>query len=84
MSYTGVAYSLAPGDYLIIRHQMSYLPDLVNTISSTTLVNPSSVPLTAASNNGDWYYDNTTGEFSYIGKRLFCVDLFCSDEHLTR
>lgn len=76
MSYTGTVYSLAPGDYLIIRHQVSYLPDRVNTLSSTTLVNPSSAPLTAASNNGDWYYDNTTNEFTYIGKYLFNVHLF--------
>ncbi|CAF0745209.1 unnamed protein product [Adineta steineri] len=68
ISYSGVAYSLAPGDYLIIRHGVQFLPDQVNTVSSLSLVSESASPLTAASNNGDWYYDNTTQEFSYIVK----------------
>ncbi len=71
MSYNGVAYSLAPGDYLIIHHNVAYMPDRVNTISSTMYRAQSSAPLTSASNNGDWYYDNSTSIFSYIGKNWF-------------
>lgn len=58
---------------MIIRHHVDYLPDRVSTTSSIVL-NRAAGPLTAASNNGDWYYDNTTNEFTYIGKHaLFLV-----------
>ncbi|CAF0819146.1 unnamed protein product [Rotaria sp. Silwood1] len=68
LSYIGVVYDIAPGTYLIIRHSVAYVPDRVNTISATTLTSPSATPLTSASNNGDWYYDNSTNIFSYIVK----------------
>jgi hypothetical protein len=82
LSYTGVAYSLAPGDYLIILHNVEYMPDQVYTLSTTTLVNQASAPLTSSNNNGDWYYDNNTNTFSYIRKILFylfsyILILFC-------
>ena len=75
MSYIGAAYSLAPGDYLIIRHNVAYMPDLVYTISGSTLVTQSSTALTSASNNGDWYYDNSTNLFTYIGNKIFWISL---------
>ncbi|CAF2963963.1 unnamed protein product [Rotaria sp. Silwood2] len=68
LSYIGVVYDIVPGDYLIIRHNVDYMPDRVNTISASTLTSPSVTPLTSASNNGDWYYDNSTSTFSYIIK----------------
>ncbi|CAF1377186.1 unnamed protein product, partial [Adineta steineri] len=69
LSYTGVVYSLSPGDYLIIQQKMDYMPDQVNTISSSSMVTQSSTPLSGlTSNNGDWYYDNDTSLFSYIVK----------------
>jgi hypothetical protein len=70
MSYDGVFYSLAPGDYIIVSHSLEYQPDQVNTISSTTFTTISNAPLTAANTNGDWYYDNNTNLFSYIGKNF--------------
>ncbi len=71
MSYSGIAYSLGAGDYLIILHKIDYQPDLVYTISSLSTTSQSYSPLSAStSNNGDWYYDNTTSTFSYIGTLL--------------
>jgi hypothetical protein len=67
---------LAPGDYLIIRHPIEYMPDQVYTISSLSMTTQSSTPLSASNNsNGDWYYDNTTSYFSYIGTFL-CTNVF--------
>ncbi|CAF3397266.1 unnamed protein product, partial [Rotaria socialis] len=68
LSYTGVVYDLVPGDYLIIRHNIDYIPDRVYTTSSSILAASSNTPLTATNNNGDWYFDNATKEFSYIVK----------------
>ncbi|CAF2125989.1 unnamed protein product [Rotaria magnacalcarata] len=51
-----------------LTHPKAYQPDLVDTISSTSLVTPSSTPLSSASNNGDWYYGNNTSVFTYIVK----------------
>lgn len=68
ISYVGVAYNLAPGDYLIIQHHVTYLPDRVYTVYGLGLIARSVFPLSAASANGDWYYDNATKIFSYIGK----------------
>ncbi len=71
LSYTGIVYSLSPGDYLIISQKMDYIPDQVYTISSSTMATQSTTPLSGStSNNGDWYYDNTTSLFSYIGKSI--------------
>ncbi|CAF1300760.1 unnamed protein product, partial [Adineta ricciae] len=68
LSYTGVVYSLSPGDYLIIQQRMDYIPDQVYTTSSS-LATQSSKPLSGlTNNNGDWYYDNATALFSYIVK----------------
>ncbi|CAM2722167.1 unnamed protein product [Rotaria socialis] len=69
LSYTGAVYDLAPGDYLIFRHKIAYLPDQVYTLSTTLMTSQSSAPLSPlTSNNGDWYYDNTTTFFYYIVK----------------
>jgi len=68
LSYTGVAYSFAPGDYLIISHQVSYIPDRVYTTNDLVLASASLTPITAASNNGEWFYDNSTSMFTYIVK----------------
>lgn len=51
------------------------MPDQVYTISSTVMTAQSSTQVSASSNNGDWYYDNSTNIFSYIGIRIdidFC------------
>ncbi|CAF3637436.1 unnamed protein product [Rotaria sp. Silwood1] len=68
LSYTGVVYDIAPGDYLIIRHNVGYMPDRVYITSASILATESTTALTASSNNGEWYYDNTTSTFSYIVK----------------
>jgi hypothetical protein len=61
---------------MILRHPIQYIPDQVYTISSSSMVTQSSVPLSGSnSSNGDWYYDNTTSYFSYIGIFLF-ADVF--------
>lgn len=70
LSYVGVAYNLAPGDYLIIQHHVTYLPDRVFTVDGRGLVSRSVLPLSTSSVNGDWHYDNATKVFSYIGKNL--------------
>jgi len=50
---------------------MDYIPDQVYTISSSTMATQSTTPLSGStSNNGDWYYDNSTSLFSYIGKSI--------------
>jgi hypothetical protein len=52
------------------------MPDQVYTLSTSTLVAASSTPLSGSTNNnGDWYYDNSTKNFSYIGNHFF-VRLF--------
>jgi len=69
-------YNLAPGDYLILRHPIEIVPDQVYTVSSSLMATQSQTPLSASNNsNGDWYYDNTTSLFSYIG--IFISTLFC-------
>lgn len=67
LSYSGTFYGLAPGDYIIINHGIDYQPDQVYTTSGTIRASFSASPLTSSSNNGDWYYDNSTHIFSYIG-----------------
>lgn len=67
LSYIGVVYDLVPGDYVIIRHNLDFMPDRVYITSTRVLAYLSSGPLTALNNNGDWYFDNTTLTFSYIG-----------------
>jgi hypothetical protein len=47
------------------------MPDRVFTTSNSLAVTGSLTPLSAASNNGDWYYDNVTSIFSYIGTYIF-------------
>jgi len=69
ISYNGVFYNLAAGDFVIVRHKIEYMPDRVYTISRSTLARQSPTPLSGvSSNNGDWYYDNITTYFSYIVK----------------
>lgn len=52
------------------------MPDRVYTTSSSQLVDQSSTPLSEASNNGAWYYDNSTNEFSYIGMNSILLMIF--------
>ncbi|CAF3664415.1 unnamed protein product [Rotaria sordida] len=67
LSYSGIAYGLEPGDYLIICHKIDYKPDIVYTISSSLVFSQSNTPLNdSTSNNGDWYYNTNTSIFSYI------------------
>ncbi|CAF2873113.1 unnamed protein product [Rotaria sp. Silwood2] len=68
LSYYGVVCDIAPGDYIIIHHNVDYMPDRVYTLSVFTVTAMSTTPLSASSNNGDWHYDNTTHIFSYIVK----------------
>lgn len=83
MSYSGVAYDLQPGDYLIILHKIDYKPDLVYTISSLSITNQSSITLSGSiSNNGDWYYDNNVSTFSYIGNHFLLSFFLYFDDYL--
>ena len=70
MSFVGIAYDVQPGDYLIISHNVSYLPDQVFTISGYGLRPRSPLPLGPSNNNGDWHYDNNTRIFSFIRKKI--------------
>lgn len=80
MSYSGVAFGLGPGDYVIIQHRVDYKPDLVYTISSVQSGNQSKTMLDPwTSENGDWFYDNTTTLLSYMSisqNRSSSFDLF--------
>ena len=69
MKYTGVIYDVAPGDYLIIQHQMNVVPYRANTTIDQQMILASFTPLSPTnSSNGDWFYDPVTSLFSYIGK----------------
>ena len=63
ISYTGQFYSIPPGKYVIIKHQMLKKPDIVSFgyNSSETLT-----PLTSANKLGDWYWENSTRTLSYM------------------
>lgn len=67
LSYSGAVYSLEPGDFLIIRHRISFLPDRVSTISGWGWIPRSFASLSASNKNGDWHYDETAQLLSYIG-----------------
>lgn len=67
MRYTGVIYDVAPGDYLIIQHNMSAVPFKANTTIDRQMILGNSMPLSGSTSaNGDWYYDHQTAVFSYI------------------
>ncbi|CAF0853204.1 unnamed protein product [Didymodactylos carnosus] len=69
LSYTGAMYNLQPGDYVILRSKVDYMPDQVYITSSSVMAAQSQTPLSpTTSNNGDWYYDNSTNYFSFIVK----------------
>ena len=69
MRYTGVIYDVAPGDYLIIQHEMNVIPYRANTTIDRQMILSSPMPLSGTnSTNGDWFYDSTASLFSYIGK----------------
>ncbi|CAF1015901.1 unnamed protein product [Rotaria sp. Silwood1] len=69
LSYSGIAYGLEPGDYLIIRHKIDYKPDIVYTTSSSLVSSQSNTPLNGSTNNnGDWHYNANTSIFSYMVK----------------
>lgn len=69
MRYQGVIYDVAPGDYMIIQHQMIALPFKANTTIDRQMILGVSSPLAGTnSSNGDWYYDVANQMFSYIGK----------------
>jgi hypothetical protein len=54
------------------------MPDQVYILSTTTLVTQATAALTPSNNNGDWYYDNSTNTFSYIGKNFLLLISFIS------
>ena len=59
-SYTGIIYGLLPNDFIIIRNFFKLKPDKVY------MGNEVLQPLNSSNNNGDWYWDNSTGLLSYI------------------
>ena len=69
MSYISTFYDLAPGDWLIIRHNLLKKPDelriggkLLNEIESVL------DPINNA--HGDWHWDNSTYSVSYLVKNV--------------
>lgn len=77
MRYTGVIYDVAPGDYLIIQHQMNAVPYRANTTIDRQMILSSLTSLSAStSSNGDWFYDPLTTLFSFIGKTILLIIIF--------
>ena len=66
ISYTGTYYSLYPGDYVVVKHQMLKKPDLVSFGYSYLTTSESLFPLTASNKLGDWYWENSTKTLSYF------------------
>ena len=55
-----------PQQYVIIRHKMLKKPDVVSFGSSSLTTTESLFPLTSSNKLGDWYWDNSTKQLSYI------------------
>ena len=66
VTFTGTFYGLYPGDYVIIKYQLSKKPDLVEFNSAKVTSSQSLSPLTPSSPNGAWYWENSTLTLSYI------------------
>ena len=63
LSYSGIFYSILPGEYLIVKHSMNKRPDQFSLGFSTQ---QSNTTLNASSNLGDWYWDSSTRTISYM------------------
>lgn len=77
MSYESAFYGLAPGDWLVIKHNLLKKPDQLRI--GGKLLKESETSLDAAVNaNGDWYWDNSTWTASYLIKVcFFLVNKLC-------
>ena len=65
MSYIGTFYNIKPNDYIIVKHDLFRKPDLVTLFSKD--ISESKSPLSPVySNQGDWYWDNSTYTLNYI------------------
>ena len=65
LSYRGIFYGLKPNEYLIIKHKLESMPDLVNVFKTneTKVMTELSID---RNENGDWHWDNSTRTLSYI------------------
>lgn len=65
LTLNGTFYGMLPNDYLIIKFTMTTQPDIIE-FDANTILTQMYIPLTSANNNGDWYWDNSTYELSFI------------------
>lgn len=65
VSLNGTFFGLLPNDFLIIKFRLAQKPDKVQFIPGFDLTQ-SLNPLTSSSNNGDWYWDESLFELSFI------------------
>ncbi|KAK2830693.1 hypothetical protein Q5P01_018624 [Channa striata] len=63
ISYTATFYGFKPNQYVIINHNFTQRIDRVHVLDYREA---SSAPLNSTSNNGDWYFDNSTNNLYYI------------------
>jgi hypothetical protein len=66
LSYTGVFYGLAPGEYVIVQHRLLKKPDQVYILNSQQPVEQSFQQLGTNSNNSEWTWDEENRILSYI------------------
>ncbi|CAH1226877.1 PKHD1L1 [Branchiostoma lanceolatum] len=65
ISYTGAFSELANDQWIRISHNFTQKPDRFQVIPGV-MTNVSSRPVSADSNNGDWYFDTNNKRFTYI------------------
>ncbi|XP_076030840.1 fibrocystin-L-like [Oratosquilla oratoria] len=68
ISYTAKYSFLDPGDYVLMTHPLMQSPDGFSTLRGVNQTALSALP-NASSFHGDFYFDNSTKEMTYIAKR---------------
>lgn len=67
LSYTGTVFELAPGESIIMQHQVNSRPDKV-FFSNKKVESIDIYPDSSVHNNFDWFYNSTTKAFSFLIK----------------